>query len=148
MDCSGWSPFGPPGVPPSPAPPPLALSVSATAQNATALRRTFRRWVDTVVDDDTAEDLTLAVYEAVINAVEHAFTGRTAPGSLWLHATVTHDQVLITITDDGTWQSPHDPGHRGRGLALLPRLTTHAHVELDSRGTTVRLRHQLLPLHR
>jgi serine/threonine-protein kinase RsbW len=146
MDCSGWSPFGPPGVPPSPAPPPLALMVCGTARNATALRRIFRRWADAVVDDDTAEDLTLAVYEALINAVEHAFTGRAAPGSLWLHATVANDQVFITITDDGTWQCPRDePGHRGRGLALMPRLTTHAHVELDSRGTTVRLRHQLLP---
>ena len=113
-------------------------------KNATVLRRTFRRWVDAVVDEDTAEDLTLAVYEALVNAVEHAFTARTAPGSLWLRATVADDQVLITITDDGTWQSPDDdPGHRGRGLALLHQLTTHAHVELDSRGTTVRLRHQL-----
>ena len=89
----------------------------ASSCNATALRRAFRRWADAVVDDDTAEDLTLAVYEALIN-----------------------------ITDDGTWQSPDaDPGHRGRGLAVLHQLTTHAHVELDSRSTTVCLRHQLGP---
>jgi serine/threonine-protein kinase RsbW len=136
MNCSGWSASGPPGVPPLAAPPSLALTACATAQNATALRRTFRRWADAVVDDDTAENLTLAVYEALINAVEHAFTARTAPGSLWLHATVTDDQVvLITITDDGTWHSPRDaPGHRGRGLALMHQLTTHTHVELTPKG--------------
>ena len=122
--------------------------MGATVQNATVLRRTFRRWADAVVDDDTAEDLTLAVYEALINAVEHAFAARTAPGSLGLHACVADDQILITITDDGTWQSPDaDPGHCGRGLVVLHQLTTHAHVELDSRGTTVRLRHQLGPQH-
>ena len=120
--------------------------VCATAQTATGLRRTFRRWANTVVDVDTAEDLTLAVYEALINVVEHAFTAHPAPGSLWLHATVADDQVLITITDNGTWQYPPDnTGNRGRGLALIHQLTTHAHVELNSRGTTVRLQHQLRP---
>ena len=93
--------------------------VCATAQNTTALRRTFRRWAEAVVDGDTAEDLTLAVYEALINAVEHAFNARAALGSLWLHATVASEQVFITITDDGIWRSSHDAfGHRGRGLAL------------------------------
>jgi len=122
--------------------------VCATTPNATALRRRFRRWIDAVADDDTAEDLTVAVSEALINAVEHAFTARTAPGSLGLHATVADDHVLITITDNGTWRFAHDSfGHRGRGLALIHQLTTHAHIELDSRGTTVRLRHQLPPQH-
>ena len=149
MDCFGPVGFPARGVAPSPAPPPLALMMCATVRNATVLRRAFRRWVDAVVDEDTAEDLTLAVYEALINAVEHAFAAaRTAPGSLGLHACVADDQILITITDDGTWQSPDaDPGHRGRGLAVLHQLTTHAHVELDSRGTTVCLRHHLGPQH-
>jgi serine/threonine-protein kinase RsbW len=120
------------------------VTVCATAHNATALRRAFRRWVDTVVDDDTADDLTVAVYEALANAAEHAFTMRAIPGSMWLHATVADDQVFITITDDGTWRSPHDvPGNRGRGIPLMHQLTTHAHVEWGSRGTTVHLRHQL-----
>ena len=90
-----------------------------------------RRCVDAVVDNDTAEDLTVAVSEALINAVEHAFTARTAPGSLGLHATVADDLVLITITDDGTWRSANDAfGHHGRGLTFIHQLTTHAHIEL------------------
>jgi anti-sigma regulatory factor (Ser/Thr protein kinase) len=131
------------------APPPLAVTVPATAQNATALRRTFHRWAETSVDHDTANDLTLAVYEALINAAEHAFTTQKAPGSIWLHATVADDQVLITITDNGIWRSPENlPGYRGRGLALIHQLTTQAHLQLDPQGTTVRLRHQLTPQRR
>ncbi|MGH3996032.1 MAG: hypothetical protein ACRDTJ_01040 [Pseudonocardiaceae bacterium] len=46
------------------APPPLDITTSATVHNATALRRTFRRWVEALVGDDAVKDLTLAVYEA------------------------------------------------------------------------------------
>jgi serine/threonine-protein kinase RsbW len=50
----------------------LDLTAPATTQNATALRRAFRQWVQTLVGDDTTNDLTLAVYEALANAAEHA----------------------------------------------------------------------------
>jgi serine/threonine-protein kinase RsbW len=127
-----------------PAPSPLDVSAPATAQNATALRRAFRRWVEILVEGEAASDLTLAVYEALANAAEHAFTTRSTPGSIWLHATVTDGQIAITITDNGTWRDPDNPsGHRGRGLPLIHKLTTEAHVERNPRGTTVHLRHQL-----
>jgi hypothetical protein len=45
----------------------LDVIVPATTQNATALRRTFRRWIGSLIADDVAEDLTLAVYEALTN---------------------------------------------------------------------------------
>lgn len=129
-------------------PPPLAVAVPATAHNATALRRAFRRWIETLVDDDTANDLTLAVYEALTNAVEHAFTTQTPPGSVWLHATLADDQVLIVITDNGTWRTPDIASvHRGRGLQLIRQLTTHTHLQRDPDGTIVRIRHQRRPQH-
>src|SRR5438270_8942229 len=46
----------------------LDVTVPATAHNATALRGTFRHWVDNILADDAADDLTLAVYEALANA--------------------------------------------------------------------------------
>jgi len=60
----------------------LDVTVPATARNATALRGTFRHWVDSILTDDAADDLTLAVYEALANAAEHAFTAHRAPGSI------------------------------------------------------------------
>ncbi len=122
----------------------LDVAVPATVQNATALRRTFRRWTETLLRGDAADDLTLAVYEALVNAADHAFTGQAAPGSMWLHASVADGQVLVTITDNGTWRTSDYPaGQRGRGLPLIHQLTTEAHVTLDARGTTVHLRHRL-----
>ncbi|MFZ0121782.1 MAG: ATP-binding protein [Pseudonocardiaceae bacterium] len=98
-----------PGVRWLPAPPPLVVTAPATAQNATALRRTFHRWAKALIDNDTINDLTLAVYEALTNAAEHAFTTHKEPGTIWLYATIANDEVLITITDNGTWKPP---GHR------------------------------------
>lgn len=128
--------------------PPLDVTTSATVHNATALRRTFRHWVEALVEDDGANDLILAVYEALANAAEHAFAAQREPGSMRLHATAAEGQITVTITDDGTWRPPALPtGRRGRGLPLMHKLATEAHVEADLRGTTVRLRHPLRPQH-
>lgn len=122
----------------------LNVIVPATTQNATALRRTFRRWVGSLIADNVAEDLTLAVYEALTNVAEHAFTAHRAPGSIWLHAIVVDGQITVTVTDNGRWRPPTDSGgHRGRGLPLIHQLTTEAQVAPSPYGTTVRLRRQL-----
>ena len=119
------------------------VTVSASVHNVGALRATFRRWVNRFVDDDTADDLTLAVYEALTNAAEHAFSGTTARGLIRLQARVTDSQVIITVSDNGRWRSPTDScGYRGRGLPLIHQLTTEAHLTPSPHGTTVHLRHQ------
>jgi serine/threonine-protein kinase RsbW len=121
----------------------LDATVPASAHNAGALRGTFRRWVDRFVDDDTADDLTLAVYEALTNAAEHAFPGTSAGGLIRLAARVTDNEVIITISDNGRWRSPTDSGgYRGRGLPLIHQLTTEAHLTPSPYGTTVQLRRQ------
>jgi serine/threonine-protein kinase RsbW len=124
--------------------PPLDVTTSATVHNATALRRAFRRWVQALVEDDDANDLTLAVYEALANAAEHAYPAQREPGSMRLHATAADGQITVTITDNGTWRPPAVPtGRRGRGLPLMHKLTDEAHVEPNRQGTTVLLRHPL-----
>lgn len=137
--------FRPSGSPWPFALPPLDVTTSATVPNATTLRRTFRRWVKALVGDDDTNDLTpltLAVYEALANAAEHAFATQREPGAMRLHATAADGEITVTITDNGTWRPPALPtGRRGRGLPLMHKLTTEAHVEPDLRGTTVRLRH-------
>jgi serine/threonine-protein kinase RsbW len=124
--------------------PQLEVTVPATVHNATVLRGAFRRWVDCLIDDDVADDLTLAVYEALANAAEHAFTAHAVPGLIWLNALITADQIIITVTDNGSWRCPTDSnGHRGRGLPLIHQLTTEAHLTQTPYGTTVCLRRQL-----
>jgi anti-sigma regulatory factor (Ser/Thr protein kinase) len=125
--------------------PSLDVTVPATTQNATALRRSFRRWVGSLIADDAAEDLTLAVYEALTNAAEHAFITHRAPGSIWLRAVVADGHITVTVTDNGSWRRPtNSGGHRGRGLPLIHQLTTEAYVAPSPYGTTVRLRRRQL----
>lgn len=119
---------------------PLDLAASATVRNASALRRSVRRWLDPVLPPDLADDVTLAVYEAVVNAVDHAFTTRPGPGTVRLVGTATGEHVTITISDDGVWLVPGDPGTRGHGSALIRDLVTAARTETGPGGTTVRLR--------
>ena len=123
--------------------PRLDVTVPATTQNATALRRTFSCWVHSLIANDAAEDLTVAVYEALTNAAEHAFTAHRTPGSIWLHAILADGQITVTVADNGSWRHPTDSGgYRGRGLPLIHQLTTEAHIAPSPYGTTVRLRRQ------
>lgn len=103
----------------------------------------FRRWVGSVLADDAADDLTLAVYEALANVAGHAYRSRAEPGPMHLHAHVVDRHVAVTVRDEGVWEPAADPGWRGRGLALIQQLSSTAHVERDSRGTTLRLEQHL-----
>lgn len=127
---------------------PLELCTPATTQNAAALRRRFRLWVDDLTDPDTADDLALAVYEALANVVDHAYPSREGAGPMTLWSAVscpllTGRDLVVTVLDEGRWRESGDPGWRGRGLPLMRQLT-HATVILTERtGTTVQLRRRI-----
>ena len=87
------------------------------------------------------DDLTLAVYEALADVVEHAYPPDHPDPTMRLHAWVDHQQLLITISDHGRWRSPPPhPGYRGRGLTMMRSLTTELHLHPSPDGTTVQLR--------
>ena len=116
----------------------LRATRAATTNALPALRRLTRTWsADSALDPDIAEDLILAVDEAVTNVVEHAYLDKV--GAVRLH--LTHlgcGELTVTIDDDGTWRPPPgDPGFRGRGLQLIETLADHALVTHTARGTTV-----------
>lgn len=127
---------------------PLELCADATTVQAADMRRGFRRWVAQVSDADTADDLSLAVYEALANVVDHAYVGRETPGTMRLWAAVscpllTGRDLVVTVLDEGVWRPNHDSGWRGRGLPLMRELT-HATAILSGReGTTVQLRRRV-----
>jgi anti-sigma regulatory factor (Ser/Thr protein kinase) len=127
---------------------PLDVAGPATEGEAARLRRSFRRWVSVVADDDTADDLTLAVYEALANAVDHAYHRADAPGPMRLWAAVSAPlhggrDLVVTVSDDGTWRHCDDPGWRGRGLPLVRTLCTSASVFTTASGTTVQMRRRV-----
>jgi serine/threonine-protein kinase RsbW len=118
------------------------LAVEATASNARQLRARFQQWLQTLGAPATlVDDLTLAVYEALANVVEHAYPPDHPNPKMRLHARIEHHQLLITISDHGRWRTPPpQPGYRGRGLTMMRSLTTELHLHPSPDGTTVQLR--------
>jgi anti-sigma regulatory factor (Ser/Thr protein kinase) len=126
----------------------LTLRAPATRADASTIRRGFHDWLADLADPDAVDDLTLAVYEALANVVDHAYA-TLARGEMRLRATVSPPRVggrdlVVTISDDGTWRRAQDPGWRGRGLPLMHTLA-NASVTSGAAGTTVRLCRRVAP---
>ena len=133
-----------------PAVAPLSAVAAATQRDAARVRRLFRRWIADLADPDTADDLTLAVYEALANVVDHAYpeADTDTPGRpmrLWAAVSAplpTGRALVVTVSDDGAWRDARDHGFRGRGLPLVRSLTA-ASVIVSARGTTVQMRRRV-----
>jgi serine/threonine-protein kinase RsbW len=105
-----------------------------------ALRRRVRAWVDALVlEEDAAEAVVLIVDEAVTNAVEHACPGQTCEVELVAGPRACGQGFAVLVADDGRWHDAGEPGYRGRGLALIRRLSERSSVDGDENGTTVRM---------
>ncbi|MEN4449506.1 ATP-binding protein [Mycolicibacterium phocaicum] len=120
--------------------------IGADPANAALLRDEFAAWLARTFDLDPTKrnDILLAVYEAMANAAESAYSGAPAPGAMHVHA--GYDPALATLTvevsDDGAWRAP-DPQLRGaahgRGIPLIHALTDRAEITATPTGTRVLL---------
>ena len=86
------------------------------------------------------EDVVLAVHEAAMNAVEHAYGPTDA--NVVVTASRDGDVVEIEIADDGHWRDPRD-ARRGRGHGIMSAVMDEVAIETGPRGSTVRLRRRL-----
>ena len=119
----------------------LEITTEACPDNARWLRVRFQEWLRTLgAPAALVDDLSLAVYEALANAVEHAYPAHHPNPMMRLQAQLDHDQLLITVTDHGCWRTPHDTGYRGRGLTVMRCLTTEVLLQPTAHGTTVHMR--------
>ncbi len=125
---------------------PLTIPAPADETTATWARHEFDAWLAIdVPPGELFDDMVLAVYESLANAADHAYLDTTRPGPVQLLARRSRTALHITVTDRGTWRPPvvpatAPPAVRGRGLPLIRLLIPDVHIELGSRGTTVRLR--------
>lgn len=128
--------FGEPGSVSGTADRGLDITTGATGREARRLRLQVEHWLQRVgAPPALVDDLGLAVYEALANAVEHAYRPEQ-PGTVQLSARTRHDQVVIRVSDDGCWRTPGETGNRGRGLALIRELVD-TQVEHGPSGTDV-----------
>lgn len=117
--------------------------VPASAGDLPVLRDEVDEWARAAgLDADSAESLALATYEAMANAVEHAYAGAT--GVLDVEAVCDAAGIEVTVTDHGSWRPPQDSDQqRKRGLPLIERLADEAVVTSGERGTRVQMRWEL-----
>lgn len=122
--------------------PSLAIGRTATAQNVTAMRREFARWLAVdVVARDQVDDLVMVVYEALANVADHAYAD--APGGVGPVRLVAHRAELtvrVTVADDGRWRPETGSPFRNHGLLVMRTLAAQLHITRTGSGTTVHLR--------
>jgi anti-anti-sigma factor len=126
-------------------PEPLAARLPADPRRLSGVRRAVAAWTAAAgLPGDTAEDLQLALGEALANAVEHAYAASPDDGECsYRLAREADGSVRVEVGDTGLWRPPPaDRGYRGRGLELIEALGTDVEVvhAPGVAGTTVRFR--------
>jgi anti-sigma regulatory factor (Ser/Thr protein kinase) len=121
---------------------PLRWEVPATPDQVAPLRRRARAYaVDQGFATARADDVALAVSEALTNVVLHAYRDGAAIGRMALVAVGDPRGGLeFEITDDGVGIVPNasSPG-LGLGISIMRRLTDSFDLDAGARGGRVRL---------
>ena len=122
-------------------PAPLAMNFVADVNHLAPSRAALRSWLTQAgVEPDQIVDVLIATGEAVANAIEHGHRDRPE-GIVSVRATALVDRLQVTVTDTGTWKTPHKVADisRGRGIVLMRGLMEDFAIHSDDAGTTVHL---------
>ena len=119
------------------------ITLPAVGASAALVRREVDRFGEGVeLSPATLFALQVAVGEAVINAIEHAY--RSGPGELSVRLQLTGDAIAAAIRDRGAWrpvQQSAEPAlerERGRGFMLMDGFGEDVRVHKTPNGTVVR----------
>ena len=112
------------------------LTLPAEPASAAVVRQTVRRIARVAALDEKREAaLTVAVGEAMNNAIEHAY--RATGGAVQVRGVRDADAVRVSIIDTGTWRQAHGPDGGGHGLRLIEQLADSMEVRQTPAGTAV-----------
>ncbi len=121
----------------------LELRLPANPAALAQLRQRIGRFLDASGADAGARfEITLAVSEAAMNAIEHAYG--PAEAEFDLGATIRDGAFEAEVRDSGSWREPREDDDRGRGLAIIKALMDDVEVTSNPSGTTVRMRRSLV----
>ena len=90
---------------------------------------------------DALAAVSLAVSEAVTNAVLHAYVDREEPGLVEVRARCEADTVVVEVADEGRGMLPRtDSPGLGLGLPLIAQMTQSLEVyDRNGGGTEIRM---------
>lgn len=121
--------------------PTLELRVPAEPESGARVRSALRQWLPAMgATESESAEITVAVGEALLNAVEHAYGLETHDVLVQGHADA--GQVQITIRDFGRWRAPRGK-ERGQGTANMRALMDRVVRRRTENGTIVELRRAL-----
>jgi PAS domain S-box-containing protein len=110
----------------------------ARAGELGTMRRVMAAWLEASgVPRDDIMLFSVAVSEAVTNAVEHAYGKQE--GWVEIEAHRENDDVVVAVRDGGRWRSKARGGG-GRGLGLIARLMDEFELRRTDQGTEVWMR--------
>lgn len=123
--------------------PPLAMTIVADPALLTTTRKQLYAWLgDLGWPEESADDVVLAVSEAVSNAIEHAYPGRDhGPVHLSAEVAVARDgaRVVADVTDHGYWRPAAADPYRHHGIKVMSDLMDRLEFRRSPSGTTVTL---------
>jgi serine/threonine-protein kinase RsbW len=116
--------------------------ISARLDELRPLRSRIRTWLEqSFVEPTVADDLSIAINEAVANAIEHGSTDESATVSVVCRC--CGDGVEIEVTDPGSRRLGVADPDRGRGFTIMHALVDDVSFTPSLVGTTVRMRRSL-----
>ena len=127
-------------------------SWSADSAQLAVIRHELTGWLSPLrPTDQETPDVVLAVDEAAVNAVRHAY-GPEESGSveltLWTEPGPGIDDTTLSIevVDHGHWRRPDSTIGERRGIPLMSHVVESVLIHYDDRGSRVLLRQRLHPV--
>jgi serine/threonine-protein kinase RsbW len=126
----------------SPVKPTLAMTVAADPVLLREVRSRLRRWLAGLGwPDGEAEDIVIAVNEAVSNAIEHAYAETSAADiDITARAVTGLDgaRVIVRVADHGRWRpAAVFQRYRGHGIGVVHSCMDRVEFQPSPAGTTV-----------
>ena len=116
----------------------VTLAVAASATPARAQRLPFDRTIDVM----PGATLDIATMRGKVYVNVHEARQFKIEGTVTVRAELDGDNVVVRISDTGSWRAPRGQG-RGRGTLIMQTTTDDFRVDRRPDGTDVILRRHL-----